>query len=411
MAVHAPPQATRLEPVELVVLQGSSFCNLDCIYCDLSPQSRRRRQVMAPSLIDRVFRELFSSGYVAPEVTVIWHSGEPLTLPPAYYDDAIARISRLNQELTGGAIAVRFDIQTNGVLINEGWCEFFRRHADHLNVGVSCDGPGDMHDAFRVSRAGRGSHARTLRGMTLLREHDIRFKVIAVVTEATLADPARFFGFFRAWYGSLSGFHFNVLAAANGVDAALTYGVGDRDRYYNFYRALLGLTRTATEEGDPLVIQNFTQGMARIAAARETRDRTVMEETSAPLKSLNVDAEGNVTSFYAGLPADAHRHIYGDGEGLCLGNIRRKSLEELVKTDKLRRIVRDFAASSAACCAACSYFAVCTGGFELTKMTAHGRFDATETPECVIHVQALTDALLDDATDHLERHPSCAAAH
>jgi hypothetical protein len=103
-----------LQPAELIVLQGTSFCNLNCGYCDLSPQSRRRRRIMEPTLLERLFAQLFASDRLAPEVTVVWHSGEPPALPPAYYDDAIERILRL-RDTACASVAIGFDIQTNGV--------------------------------------------------------------------------------------------------------------------------------------------------------------------------------------------------------------------------------------------------------------------------------------------------------
>jgi uncharacterized protein len=402
--------APTLAPVELLVLQGTSFCSLNCTYCDLSAVSRRQRRVMPPELIDRIFSELFAFGRLAPDVAVIWHLGEPLTLPPEYYDDAIARILRQRDVSAPGRVNVRFEIQTNGVHIDEAWCAFFRRHATHLDLGVSCDGPPAMHDAFRLNWSGRATHARTWRGMDLLARHGIRYRVIAVVTERTLADPEGFLDFFHQRREHLAGFHFNILAAGSTGDSPeLRYGPADRARYYQFYRRLLDLDRAAQQAGGGLSIQNFTQGLARVLAARSDRTISYAEEGSAPLRSLNVDALGNVTTFYAGLAPEAHRDHYGDGRGLCLGNILERPLEDMIRSPKLRAIMDDFARSRQACRRDCAYFDVCPGGFELTKLATYGRFDTSETPECVIHVQTLVDALLDDVAAHLAERESAPA--
>jgi uncharacterized protein len=388
----------RLDPIELIVLQGTSFCNLDCAYCDLSRESRRTRQAMTPQLIERVFSELFTSGRLAPEVTVIWHSGEPLTLPVAYYDDAIERILRLKHRLVGDTVSVSFDIQTNGTLIDRTWCAFLQRHQRHLKIGVSCDGPAEMHDAFRRNWSGNPSHTKTLRGMELLSAHGIKYKVIAVVTENTLADPDGFFAFFAARRDSLSGFHFNILAGSGG-SAGLSYRSEDRRRYYAFYRRLLELGLARSRD---FRIQNFALGLDRILRAPDGAAPSWSEQSSAPLKSVSIDANGNVTTFYAGLSVDVLADEYGDGRGLSIGNILEMPFAEMVRSEKLRRIMQDFAASTAFCRDSCEYFGVCPGGFEITKRIAHGDFRAGETPECVVHVKALTDALLDDATRHLE---------
>jgi uncharacterized protein len=149
-------------------------------------------------------------------------------------------------------------------------------------------------------------------------------------------------------------------------------------------------------------IQNFSQSLSRIMMM-ETADAPLhYRETSAPLKSLSMDARGNVTTFYAGLGMDVLKDVYGDGRGLSIGNICDISFETMVQSQKLRAITRDFAVSMAACERACPYFALCPGGYEVTKKATLDTFDAAETAECVIHVKALIDALLDDIGEHIE---------
>lgn len=393
--------ARRLNPIELIVLQGTPFCNLNCSYCDLSPQSRRLRLVMSRPLIERIFTELFTSDLLAPHVQVIWHSGEPLTLPCSYYDQAIEQILRLKQELAGDAVSVTFDIQTNGALVNEKWCAFFKRHQAYLKVGVSCDGPAQMHDAFRRNWSNNATHAKTLNGMELLRAHRIPFKVIAVVTERTLANPEGFLDFFYERADALSGFHFNILAGADGNAPDLSYNPADRQRYYDFYRRILALGAVRGEDSG-LVVQNMAQGLERVLRPWNGRYGSRVEEASAPLKSLNFDANGNVTTFYAGLSPDVLPDEYGDGHGLSIGNIMETSLLEMVQSEKLLAMMGDFEASTEFCRRTCEYFDVCTGGFELTKRNVHGTFAAGETTECIIHVKALADALLDDIALHLD---------
>lgn len=387
-----------LTPVELVVLQGTSFCNLNCLYCDLSPESRRIKSAMDTALIDHIFTDLFQSGLAAPEVTILWHSGEPLTLPPSYYDDAIARILKLKDDFASHDITIRFGIQTNGVLINDAWCDFFTRHASHLEIGVSCDGPADLHDLFRLHWNGRSTHMQTIRGMDLLSSHGIKYKLIAVVNRSTLREPERFYEFFFERREQLSGFHFNILADSNSSHPDLSYSTDDRASYYSFYRRLLALCRATNE---PFEILNFTQGAARILGPKLPQGRSFFEQATAPIRALNVDVRGNITTFYAGLSAETLRDTYDDGLGLSLGNILDTSLTEMTRSKKLQRMMEDFALSKGACQKSCEYFSVCPGGFDILKKQALGSFESSETVECVIHVKALVDALLDDIQDHI----------
>lgn len=394
---------TTLSPVELVVLQGTSFCNLNCTYCDLTPDSRRTRAVMAPGLIDKFFAQLFESGHAGPEVTVVWHSGEPLTLPPSYYDDAIELILRLRDARDARHVAVRFAIQTNAVLIDEAWCRFFARHRDHLDLGVSCDGPSDLHDAYRLNWTGRATHARTVRGMDLLHAAGIKYKMIAVVTRKTLRQPEAFYQFFFERRAQLSGFHFNIVADSRSSNPDLAYSADDRGAYYAFYRRLLELTHAAGDAGHDFEILNFSHATRRILASSRPGAPIFFAETTAPLKSINLDASGNVTTFYAGLSIDTLRDEYGDGRGLSLGNLIATSLEDMARSPKLQRIMQDFAASRRACEDACEYFTVCSGGYDILKKQSYGTFAVAETVECLIHVKTLTDAILDDIGEYSTR--------
>lgn len=354
---------------------------------------------MPIELVERLFVQLHKGGHLAAALTIVWHSGEPLTLTPDYYEDAIARLSHLADQ--HGSPRLRFDFQTNGVLITEEWCAFFARHKDHLELGVSCDGPAVLHDRHRTNWAGRGTHAQTLRGMNLLQSHKIPFNVISVVTSDTLKDPEAFVDFFATRQSGLTGFHFNILADGEDGGSGVGYSALDRKRYLAFFTRLLTLSRERNAES-ALEIRNFSQTLGRILAADGADRPRYVADASAPLRQLNLDALGNITTFYAGLSIDTLPDLYGDGKGFSLGNLNDRPLADMLAADKLARMMADFTASTNHCQAHCDYFDVCTGGFEITKQLKSGRFDVGETAECVIHVKTMVDALIADISQHLE---------
>jgi len=136
-------------PIEMVVLQGTSYCNLNCSYCYLSEESRRRSKTMSPDTIRAAFRSIFESSLVGDRLRVSWHSGEPFVLKPDYYREAIDII--LDECARSGKHAplVDFDYQTNGTLINEAWIRFLKDHEDKVTLGISCAGPAFLHDRHR----------------------------------------------------------------------------------------------------------------------------------------------------------------------------------------------------------------------------------------------------------------------
>ena len=223
--------------------------------------------------------------------------------------------------------------------------------------------------------------------MNLLHQHGIKYKVIGVVTRETLRHPLEFYNFFFDRRQQLSGFHFNILAEGNSPNPNLAYSTEDRSAYYSFYRRILQLSREKHHAAHDFQVLNFSQGLARILGSRRAGAPRYFEEASAPLKALNLDVRGNVTTFYAGLSTDVLPDLYGDGEGFSLGNIHRMSLEDMIRSEKLRRMMQDFTRSTVACEASCEYFTVCSGGFDILKRRSSGTFDACETVECLIHVK------------------------
>ena len=389
-----------LRRVEQLVLQGTSFCNINCEYCDLSPISRRTSARMPIDLVERLLRQLIQEDFLASDLVVVWHSGEPLTLPPAYYASAMDTILELCRR-EAPSVLVSFDFQTNATLIDESWCDLFNRYASVINLGVSCDGPEHLHDAFRKDRRGDGTFARTMRGMEMLERRGIPYNAIAVVTKATLEDPESFFDFFYVRRQALTDFHFNVLASPIGDAGKLSYGPNDRALFHDFYCHLMDLWMEKQATGDRMPIRNFSQALDRISGYGLPGAPVFFEESTAPLRSLNMDTKGTLTTFYAGLDPDTDRHRYGDNAGFSLGNVREQSLADMLASAKLAAMIRDFRRCHDACRSACEYQPVCPGGFELTQLQANGggaEFNP-ETVECLIHVKALTDAVLDKLVD------------
>lgn len=394
--------ARGLGPIELLVLQGTPFCNLNCSYCCLSTDSRRRKGKMSIGLIERTLSEIFRSRFLGDKLTVSWHAGEPLTLPVAYYEEAVAAIRTLQSLYGREELDLRFHIQTNGVLIDAAWCAFFDRHREILDIGVSCDGPSDMHNRHRLNWAGQPSFDRTLRGLELLESRGLKYNLIAVVTPNSLAHPERFIDFFYARKDAIRGFHFNFVSEVNSGSQSLTYDEEERRLHYDFTRRVVKRLRERNRDGAPFKVRNFAQFYAKMFAPEGVRRGNTGGETSFPFRTLNVDVDGNVTTFHAGLYVDVLEDAYGDGQGFGIGNIWERSLEELAGSDKLAQMIDDFRVSQMACERECDYCGLCAGGYEIAKKKRFGTFEASETPECRIHVKTFGDALLDDLDEFIE---------
>ena len=179
-------------PLELLVIQPTPYCNLDCDYCYLPSRSDRRR--LAMEHLDAALDRVLESPYVAGDFTLLWHAGEPLTMPIAFYDEATARIEAALRRHPERQLRIHQSVQTNAMVINDAWCDCFERNGIH--VGVSLDGPAFLHDVHRRTRTGRPSHAAVMRGIDWLQRRGVPFNVIAVLSAAGLDHADALYDFF-----------------------------------------------------------------------------------------------------------------------------------------------------------------------------------------------------------------------
>jgi uncharacterized protein len=268
---------------------------------------------------------------------------------------------------------------------------------------VSCDGPALLHDRHRVNWIGKPTHAQTQAGMDRLAAHGIPFDVTAVVSPDGLDHPQEFLHFFARYKGSIREFHFNLHDELFIADAQSELLVAYRERYQQFLRSLLDLTGSSAAYPS---VRNFSMFFNRLFGAPESRPAYDARTMSLPFRTLSIEANGDVTTFYAGLTRDECRDLqdlYGDGQGFVIGNILREDLVAMARGPKFRRIAADFETSHAACQRGCEYFELCSGGYNLIKYRRFGSFEATETPECAVHVKVTSDVLLAHINSHAAR--------
>lgn len=172
---------------------AGSACNLDCSYCyylDKAIQYGGHEAVMSDELLEEYIRQYITANAV-DVVTFCWHGGEPLLLGLDFYRKAVA----LQQKYAGGK---RIDntLQTNATLINEEWCKFFKENG--FLVGVSLDGPQDVHDAFRLDKGGRPTWERVMAAVDLLRRYGVEFNTLSVVNSHCEGRGAEIYRFFKS---------------------------------------------------------------------------------------------------------------------------------------------------------------------------------------------------------------------
>ena len=368
--------------IGVVVIQTTPFCNINCTYCYLP--DRNNKHVIAQSTVAKLFAEVFASGWACPEITVIWHAGEPLAVPVAFYREAFDAIERIRPQ----SIIVRHAFQTNGMLINPEWCALFRDW--NVGVGVSIDGPQPLHDVHRKTRSGQGTFDRTIAGIRCLRAEQVPVHVISVLSRDSLAMPEELLAFYVS--EGIDHICFNVEESEGDHVSSLFAGSELRARYETFLRTFWHLARAS---GRVQFLREIDLAIPRVFRPNEVPTRNIQVE---PLAMINVDSHGNVSSFSPEL-LGLRNADYAD---YLLGNINTHSLAEIHENCLKSALFRDIQAGVDACNAGCPYFSVCGGGAPVNKLFENGSFTGTVTSYCTLTQIVPTDLIL-EAYDRLER--------
>ena len=326
---------------------------------------------------------------------MLWHAGEPLAAGIDFYRQALDTTERM----VGDRWRVRHSIQTNGTLITDEWCHLFRDNA--VSIGVSIDGPAQFHDANRKTRSGRGSFAQAMRGLELLRTHDIGISVLCVLTAASIESPDQMFQFFVAEGLRQVAFNVEEIEGLNLMSSLLPPGGGlarARSRYRSFMTRIADLNR---DRGWPLAIREFGSLARAIQGRRQMPPTvpTVAEQVGGAI--LTMTRDGTVYSWSPELASG----VPGVPDRFSLGNIRDvKSVDEFLVTERAKAIQREIDRGVEMCRQRCDYFGVCGGGSPGNKFYEQGTFATTETLKCALQIQELTEVILTAFADPVAGH-------
>ena len=164
----------------IMLKPAGSLCNLDCNYCyylDKSSIYGGREPRMSIEMLETVIKEYIAANEV-PEVMFNWHGGEPLLLGLDFYRKAL----EFEKKYADGK-RVFNTIQTNGTLLTQEWAAFFK--ANGFLVGISLDGPKDIHDRYRKDKGGFPTFDRVMKGLEILRHTGVEFNTMTTVNKSS----------------------------------------------------------------------------------------------------------------------------------------------------------------------------------------------------------------------------------
>lgn len=300
-------------------------------------------------------------------VSVIWHGGEPLSCGLKHFSSLHSPFAALGH--------VTHSVQTNATLINEAWCEFFKRHA--FRVGISLDGPGDLN-GNRVDKGGATTYHKVMEGIARLKQAGIEFHVIAVVDDRGLERARELYGFFAGLGCRSLGIN---IEEREGVNTARP--PCDSHKVSGFWGELFD----AWKANPVIKVREFRYALQWMSAVcREQEGLRGLTRDIFPTVAWN----GDVVVLSPELNG-AKSTRYGD---FIVGNICSEPLDDILERAQAARYVRDFLSGVSRCEAECDYFSFCGGGQASNKFYELGETGGTETIFCRNTKKRLIDSVL-----------------
>lgn len=355
------PQQTVPPEFHVMAKPTGSACNLRCDYCfflrkeKLYPGSDFR---MADEVHEAYIRQLLEAHQVS-QVTVAWQGGEPTLMGLDFF----RRSMELQKKFAKPGTQIENTFQTNGILLNDEWCRLF--HENKFLIGLSMDGPKELHDFYRKDQGGHGTFDRVMRAARLLQRHKVEFNILCTVNSRNGSHPLEVYRFFR---DELKTNYIQFIPIVERID---------EDGETGFQRGNKVTDRSVRpEQWGPFLMKIFDEWVKRDVG------RTFVANFDGALAGW-LGMAGTVCIFGPAcglaLALEHNGDLYScdhfvEPEHL-LGNILSAPMAELVSSGKQRRFGEDKRDKLPQYCRDCKFIHICNG--ECPK----NRFDQTPDGE------------------------------
>ena len=314
-------------------------CNLACGYCFYLPKKAlyQKSGFRMPDTILEAYIQQTIDAHLVPEVTFAWQGGEPSLLGLTFFKKAL----ELQKKYCRPGMVIRNTIQTNGILFDQPWCRFLRQN--NFLVGISIDGPGELHDAFRKDRAGKGTFDQVMKGLSLLKKHGVEYNVLCTVNSANGEYPLEVYRFFRDEIGARFIQFIPVVACDEKTKEVTSWSV--RPAQYGRF-----LTEVFDEwvrhDVAQVYVQHFDTALANWYG--EPHGICVFSPTCG--EAMVIEHTGDIYSCDHFVDRD---HL--------LGNIMKNPVAELVNSPRRRQFGRDKQDGLPGFCRKCRFLFACHG--------------------------------------------------
>lgn len=326
---------------QIFVKPAGAVCNLDCQYCYYRDKSGLYPDAgafhMTESLLEKYILQHFEAA-PGPDVDFSWHGGEPTTLGLDFFQKAVF----LQRKHKPAGWRVRNGMQTNGLLLDADWCRFLANEG--FRIGLSLDGPAELHDPYRVTRGGGPTHAQAMRAYELLRKMQIHTDILCVVHSRNVGSPLTVYRFFREIGGTYLGF-LPAVEQLRGTESGVSPYTPSAEAYGMFLCRIFD--EWFQRDVGRITIQAFEEA-ARPALGLE-HSLCVFRETCGQIPVLEHNGD-----FF---PCD--HFVDGDHR---LGNILETPLDQLLNSEAQQSFGEAKRSALSRYCRECEVLAMCNGG-------------------------------------------------
>lgn len=199
--IGAEPGAARYKRrFHVMAKPTGSTCNLDCTYCFYLHKEQlleqRRGRYMDDRTLDTFIRQYIES-QDGEQIVFSWQGGEPTMMGLDFFRKVVA----LQQRYKPAGQRIENNLQTNGTLLDDEWCAFLKEHG--FLIGLSVDGPRELHDVWRVTRAGKPTFDRVMHAVECIHRHGVDFNVLTVVHRINARKPIDVYRFLTRELGAV----------------------------------------------------------------------------------------------------------------------------------------------------------------------------------------------------------------
>jgi len=330
------------DPFNIITKPIGAICNLDCEYCyylekkNLYPGTQSFK--MTEEVLETYTRQyIYAQPADAAEVNFTWQGGEPTLMGLPFFRKALA----LQKKYARGGMRITNSFQTNGTMLDDDWAQFFRDN--EFLVGISIDGPEDLHDEFRPDKKGYGSLHQVMEGLELLKKHDVMFNTLTCVQSRNSSYPVKIYRFLK----EIGSTHIQFIPIVEPQpDGSISYRSVNPKKYGTFLCGVFNEWLKRKDVGRTYV-QDFDVALSILAGYPSPI--CIHAETCG--HAMAIEHNGDMYS--------CDHFIFLDYK---LGNIMEKQAKAMHESARQQEFGLDKKDKLPAYCRECNFLKVCNGG-------------------------------------------------